>query len=102
MRALGFARSSILTSFILESVLLGFVGGVLGAAFATLAVRAFLTAPTGTSNFATFAEIMFNFDLTLPLILSGVVFSLAMGLFGGLFPAARAARLKIVNALREA
>jgi len=102
MRALGFARTSILTSFILESVLLGFVGGLLGAAFATLAVRSFLTAPTGTSNFATFAEIMFNFNLTLPLVVSGVVFSLAMGLFGGLFPAARAARLKIVNALREA
>ena len=33
---------------------------------------------------------------------SGVIFSLAMGLFGGLLPAARAARLKIVNALREA
>jgi putative ABC transport system permease protein len=102
MRALGFARSSILLSFVLESVMLGLVGGILGGAFATLAVNAFLTAPTGTNNFATFAEIMFNFDLTLPLLLSGVVFSLAMGLFGGLFPAARAARLKIVNALREA
>ncbi|MBI1949780.1 MAG: ABC transporter permease, partial [Acidobacteria bacterium] len=44
----------------------------------------------------------FNFELTPPLIAAGVVFSLAMGLFGGLFPAARAARLKITSALREA
>jgi len=101
LRALGFTRSSILTSFVLESVMLGLLGGLAGALFATLTVSAFLTAPTGTSNFATFAEIMFNFDLTAPLLVSGVVFSLAMGLFGGLFPAARAARLKIVNALRE-
>ena len=102
LRALGFARSVILLSFIAESAMLGLVGGLLGGAIATLVVNVFLTAPTGTSNFATFAEIMFNFVLTPPLIVSGVIFSLAMGLFGGLLPAARAARLKIVNALREA
>jgi putative ABC transport system permease protein len=102
MRALGFTRSVILFSFIIESVMLGLVGGLAGGAIATLVVHSFLTAPTGTNNFATFAEIMFNFELTPPLLVSGVVFSLAMGLFGGLFPAARAARLKIINALREA
>ena len=81
---------------------LGLAGGLVGAAIALVVVNLFLTAPTGTSNFATFAEILFNFQLTPALIASGVVFSFAMGLFGGLFPAARAARLKIVNALREA
>ena len=52
-------------------------------------------------NFRTFSEVLFNFRLTPPLIAGGIVFSLAMGLFGGFFPAWRAARLKIVNALRE-
>lgn len=102
MRALGFSRTVILTSFVLESMALGFAGGLLGTAISTAVVSLFLTAPTGTSNFTTFAEILFNFELTPSLILSGVVFSLAMGLFGGLFPAARAARLKITSALREA
>jgi len=102
MRALGFSRLVILVSFVLESVALGLLGGLAGAAIAMAAVHLFLTAPTGTSNFATFSEILFNFRLTPSLLASGVVFSLAMGLFGGLFPAARAARLKIVNALREA
>ncbi len=102
MRALGFSRTVVLGSFVIESVALGLLGGLLGALLATAMVNLFLTAPTGTSNFATFAEIMFNFELTPTLIASGIVFSLAMGLFGGLFPAARAARLKIVNALREA
>ncbi len=102
MRALGFSRAVILTSFVLESMVLGFAGGLLGTAISSAVVSLFLTAPTGTSNFTTFAEILFNFELTPSLILSGVVFSLAMGLFGGLFPAARAARLKITSALREA
>ena len=102
MRALGFSRSVILASFVAESMTLGLAGGVAGGALAAFIVNLFLTAPTGTNNFQTFAEIMFNFELTAPLIASGVVFSLAMGLFGGLFPAARAARLKITSALREA
>jgi putative ABC transport system permease protein len=102
MRALGFSRAVILTSFVLESMVLGFAGGLLGTAISSAVVSLLLTAPTGTSNFTTFAEILFNFELTPSLILSGVVFSLAMGLFGGLFPAARAARLKITSALREA
>ena len=102
MRALGFSRTVILTSFVLESMALGFAGGLLGTAISSAVVSLLLTAPTWTSNFTTFAEILFNFELTPSLILSGVVFSLAMGLFGGLFPAARAARLKITSALREA
>jgi len=102
LRALGFSRTVILISFVLESMSLGLLGGVVGGALAALIVNVFLTAPTGTNNFQTFAEIMFNFELTLPLILAGVIFSLAMGLFGGLFPASRAARLKITSALREA
>jgi len=102
LRALGFPRRSILLSFVLESLALGFLGGVAGAVFATLIVNFFLTAPTGTQNFSTFAEILFNFQLTPWLIVAGLIFSVAIGLFGGFLPAARAARLKIVNALREA
>jgi putative ABC transport system permease protein len=101
LRALGFPRRSILFSFMLESVVLGLIGGAVGAVLATLVVSFVLTAPTGTQNFNTFAEILFNFQMTTGLILSGMIFSVAIGLFGGLFPAARAARLKIINALRE-
>jgi putative ABC transport system permease protein len=101
LRALGFPRRSILFSFMLESFVLGLIGGAVGAVLATLVVSFVLTAPTGTQNFNTFAEILFNFQMTTGLILSGMIFSVAIGLFGGLFPAARAARLKIINALRE-
>jgi ABC-type lipoprotein release transport system permease subunit len=102
LRALGFRRRSVLTSFVLESVVLSALGGIVGAVAATLVVKLLLTAPTGTQNFNSFSEIVFNFQITPPLVVAGIVFSLAIGLFGGFFPATRAARLKIVNALREA
>jgi ABC-type antimicrobial peptide transport system permease subunit len=101
LRAIGFSRRSILSSFVIESLLLCLIGGVLGVLFAFLAFQLFLTEPTGTTNFRTFSEVLFNFRMTPPLIAGGLVFALAMGLFGGFFPAFRAARLKIVNALRE-
>jgi putative ABC transport system permease protein len=101
LRAIGFSRRSILASFILEALLLCAVGGVVGVFLTLLFFGVFLAKPTGTMNFRTFSEILFNFRLTPPLIAGGMVFSLAMGLMGGFFPAWRAARLKIVNALRE-
>ena len=102
LRALGFGRAAVLFSFVLESVFISLIGGAVGAVFALGVVGTVLRAPTGTNNFNTFAEILFNFRLTPPLLAAGIVFSLAIGLFGGFFPAFRAARLKIVNALREA
>jgi len=101
LRAIGFSRRSILLSFVLESLMLCLAGGFLGVLFTQLVFSTFLTKPTGTMNFRTFSEVLFNFRMTPPLIAGGLVFSLAMGLLGGFFPAARAARLKIINALRE-
>jgi len=101
LRAIGFSRRSILLSFVLESLMLCLAGGLLGVVFTQLVFSTFLTKPTGTMNFRTFSEVLFNFRMTPPLIVGGLVFSLAMGLLGGFFPAARAARLKIINALRE-
>jgi putative ABC transport system permease protein len=101
LRAIGFSRRSVLASFIFEALLLCLIGGVIGTALAFVLFNLLLTKPTGTMNFRTFSEVLFNFRLTPPLMIGGLVFSLAMGLLGGFFPAARAARLKIINALRE-
>jgi putative ABC transport system permease protein len=102
LRALGFRRGSILVTFVLESVLISLIGGAVGGILALGVVNTVLSSPTGTNNFNTFAEILFNFRLTPELLVAGMVFSLGIGVFGGFFPAFRAARLKIVNALREA
>ena len=101
LRALGYSRTSVLLSFVFESLLLAFLGGAAGVLLAIVAVRTILTFPVGTNNFRTFSDILFNFQITGPLIVGGMVFAVAMGTFGGFFPAFRAARLKIVSALRE-
>jgi ABC-type lipoprotein release transport system permease subunit len=98
LRALGFSRGSILFSFVLESVFLALVGGVVGCLLALPANG--MTGATG--NTAGFAELAWAFRVTPPLLASGLIFALAMGLFGGLLPAFRAARLPITSALREA
>jgi putative ABC transport system permease protein len=97
LRALGFSRFSILISFVMESVLLAIVGGVLGCLIA-LPMNGF-TAATGTNSFS---ELAFAFRITPDLLLIGLGFAVLMGLVGGLLPAFRAARMPITRALREA
>jgi putative ABC transport system permease protein len=100
LRAIGFSRRSILASFVIESLMLCLVGGAVGIVFTFLVFSLFLAKPTGTMNFRTFSEVLFNFRVTPELIAGGLAFALAMGVIGGFFPAYRAARLKITSALR--
>jgi len=98
LRALGFSRGAILAAFLGEALLLGLVGGLAG-----LAAASFMQALTiSTTNFQTFAEVAFSFTLTPGIIAASIAFALAMGFIGGFLPAARAARMKIVDALRAA
>jgi len=96
LRALGFSRRAILAAFLLESQLLALVGGCAGLAAASLlqAVR------ISTMNFFTFSELAFSFALTPAVALSSLLFALAMGVAGGVLPAAKAARMPVVDALR--
>jgi ABC-type antimicrobial peptide transport system permease subunit len=96
LRALGFQRGAILGAFVLESFFLGLVGGVVGLAFAALLQLYTLS----TMNWQTFSELAFRFTLTPGIAAASLAFAVAMGLIGGLFPAIRAARMNIVEALR--
>ena len=98
LRALGFSRAAILAAFLGESLLLGLVGGVIGLVGASFMQMV----PISTTNFQTFAEIAFTFTLTPYIVLASLAFALLMGFIGGFLPAARAARLSIVDALRAA
>jgi putative ABC transport system permease protein len=98
LRALGFSRASILGAFLGESLLLGLLGGVIGLVCAALMQALSIS----TTNFQTFAEIAFRFVLTPGIVVAALLFALGMGFVGGFLPAARAARLKIVDALRAA
>jgi putative ABC transport system permease protein len=97
LRVLGFSRSSILFSFFLESLLLSILGGVIGC----LLALPLNNVETGIGNFMTFSEIAFNFRVTIPIMIVGVVFALMMGALGGLLPARMAAKKEILIALRE-
>lgn len=96
LRALGFQRKDILMSFLVESLILSLAGGGLGLALSSL-LQFF---EISTLNWQTFSELAFKFTLTLPIILKSIVFSIFMGVSGGLLPALRAARMNIVDALR--
>jgi ABC-type lipoprotein release transport system permease subunit len=98
LRAVGFRRSSILAAFLMESMLLALLGGLAGLAAASC--MQLLT--ISTMNWQSFAELAFSFTLTPRIAVSAVAFSLVMGFAGGFLPAARAARLSIVDALRAA
>lgn len=97
LRALGFARLPILCAVILESVVLGLVGGVAAAAIAYLVFNNY-QASTSTNG----AMMAFSFSVTPALIVMALALAIFMGFIGGLFPAIRAARLPVAKALREA
>jgi len=98
LRALGFRRGAVLAAFLLESLLLSAIGGVLGLA----AASAMQAVDVSTTNFQTFAELAFRFVLTPTIAWQALAFALAMGVVGGFIPAWRAARLQIVDCLRAA
>ncbi len=98
LRALGFNSTSVVVSVLVESVILGAIGGTIGAVGAYLAFDGF---QTSTMNWQSFSQVAFAFRVTPQLFLTGMVYALAIGLIGGLLPAIRAARLPISRALRE-
>ena len=97
LRVLGFSKPGILTSFMIESLLLSLLGGVVGC----LLVLPLNNFTTGVGSFVTFSEITFEFHITPGIMLSGIIFALIMGIIGGLFPAASAARKQILAALKQ-
>ncbi|MFH1028910.1 MAG: FtsX-like permease family protein, partial [Pseudomonadota bacterium] len=97
LRALGFQSTSIMVAFLMDALMLGVIGGINGLFFASF--MQFIT--ISTMNWQTFSELAFSFTLTFEIIYKSVIFSLLMGFVGGVIPAIRASRLKIVDALRE-
>ncbi|HTO90027.1 MAG TPA: ABC transporter permease [Candidatus Sulfotelmatobacter sp.] len=93
---LGFRPGAIMVSFLVESVLICLLGGVIGCLIA-LPINGIATS---TTNFQSFSEVGFAFAVTPPALLAGLIFSVLMGLFGGFFPALRAARQVPATALR--
>jgi len=96
LRALGFARKSVLWAFLSESMCMSVMGGIAGLIFAAMLQPLSIS----TTNFQTFAELVFGFDLTLAVVVKSLLFAMVMGLVGGVLPAWRASRLSVIDALR--
>ena len=93
---LGFQPRSVLASFLVESAVIALIGGVIGCLLA-LPINGVVTS---TTNWASFSEIAFAFRVTPQLLLAGIVFAVVMGVVGGFFPARRASKLPVIQALR--
>jgi putative ABC transport system permease protein len=97
MRAIGFGGPSVVFSFMIEALLIAFIGGLIGC----IAVMPVNGLTTGAMNFQTFSHVAFAFKITPELLGWGVLFALAMGVVGGLLPAIRAAAQPVATALRS-
>ncbi|MBA4368083.1 MAG: ABC transporter permease [Desulfobacterium sp.] len=96
LRAIGFRERDVVISFLLESLLIAFLGGLLGSLI-ILPINGYTAS---TINWQTFSHMSFAFAITPDILIQGILFSLLLGFFGGLFPAIRAAHTPIAPALR--
>jgi len=96
LRSLGFARRTVLTAFLMESLTISLIGGAIGLFLASF-LQFF---SISTMNFSSFSELAFSFALSPKIIVSSLIFAVIMGFVGGFLPSVRAARLNIVSALR--
>lgn len=93
---LGFKPRSVLATFLAEAAVIALIGGVLGCLLA-LPINGL---QTSTTNWQSFSEVAFAFRVTPPLLLQGIIFAVVMGIVGGFFPARRASKMPVVQALR--
>jgi len=97
-RAIGFGALPVLLSVMLEAVTLSLLGGLIGAALAWMMFNGHSVSTLGGA----FAQVVFKLTVTRTLIITGIVWACIIGVVGGLFPALRAARLSVAEALRAA
>lgn len=98
LRALGFGSTPVVASVLLEAVMLGLAGGVVGGALVYFGLNGY---QASTLNWASFSQVTFAFTVTPGLLMTGLVYSLILGLVGGLLPGLRAARMPVTAGLRE-
>ena len=96
LRAIGFGAFPVLFGVMIEALLLSLLGGAMGASLAWM----FFNGHTVSTLGAAFAQVVFQLTVTDTLIITGIIWACIIGLLGGFFPALRAARLPVAEALR--
>ncbi len=96
LRALGFQGTPVVVAVMLETMLLALLGGLMGGGLAWLVFNGYSVATMS----ANFSQVMFAFEVTPAVLWTGLKWALGIGMVGGLFPALRAARIPVTEALR--
>ncbi len=96
MRAIGFRGLPVVVAVMLETMTLALLGGLLGAGVVWLVFNGYSVSTLGNN----FTQLVFQFSVSPALLWTGFKWALAIGMVGGLFPALRAARQPVVDALR--
>jgi ABC-type lipoprotein release transport system permease subunit len=103
LRALGFSRSAVVVSFLIESLAIALGGFAFGAVLAALLGRLVSYWLGGIAfGAATFTTNVIQLRVGPSDLVTALTLALVIGLFGGIAPAARAARLRPIEALRRA
>ena len=98
LRALGFGGFPVVVSVLVEAMILGAVGGLIGGMLAFLTLNGM---HSSTMNWASFSQMTFAFTVTPGLMLLGIIYGLILCFIAGILPGIRAARLPITAGLRE-
>lgn len=98
LRAMGFGATPVVVSVLIEAMLLGAVGGLLGGVLAFVFLNGM---QSSTMNFQSFSQITYAFTVTPQLMVTGIVYGLLLTFIAGVLPGIRAARLPITAGLRE-
>lgn len=93
---LGFGPGAVMASFVVESVIISLIGGVVGCVLA-LPMNGITSS---TTNFQSFSEMAFQFRITPVIMVQALVFAALLGLIGGFFPALKASKQSLSRALR--
>lgn len=98
LRAIGFGAAPVVTSVLLEAMVLGLLGGLLGGLLVYVGLNGYRAS---TLNWASFTQISFAFTITPRLLVTGLLYAMLLGFVGGLLPGLRAARMPVTAGLRE-
>jgi putative ABC transport system permease protein len=98
LRAIGFRGMPVVVAVMLETMLWALLGGLLGGALSWLIFNGY----TASTLAGGVGKLSFEFKVSMDVLWTGIKWALAIGFVGGLFPALRAARLPVTEALRSA
>jgi len=98
LRALGFGGFPVVVSVLVEAMILGSVGGLIGGLLALVFLNGM---HSSTMNWSSFSQMTFAFTVTPGLMITGIIYGLILTFIAGILPGIRAARLPITAGLRE-